>query len=451
MNHSDSQARAPGTTGKTRASSGCARLFLTSVLLGVACNNEPASTAVTLTLDPGLEAETWSAAPTPAEVVVLGVRNGSSTQLARASWPVSSLDLGELPEGSAWSFRVELRDASGALALLGLSPPLAPSLIAGREVPVHCGRVGTFSRVASGLNAGWASPALALVADRYVFVGGKSAGSSAAPSELYDLAALAPLLGQAALPRVPRHALASRSGMLVLLDETGGTALDLTTGASSEIDASLLGDASGGVTLGDGDGGAFLVGATRSDGAATGTVLHLDASGKLTRLALGVPRRRAAATRVEGLGLVIAGGEAEASVEILPGGAGAFVSTGLLLPSIAGAALAPLSSSEALLLGGAGPDQTPAQPIRFSLECSGGCPAPTPRGAHLHHDPGPGLQPRRGQGARRGRGGRSDEGDPDRAARRRAPRDRRAAEGAAEGGLHHGTSGQARAGAGGRG
>lgn len=357
---------------------GYAPFFLTSVLLALACSKEDEPAPVVVRLDAGQEGDAWTQAPAPVEVTLLGLQDGVSSQLARGPFPAERLDLGVLAAGSAWAFRAELRDAAGALVLRGVSPPLGGSVLAGRELPVHCGRVGAFSRPTAGLTSGWRRPALALALDRYLLVAGERLGDDGVSSELYDLAALIPLVGGSPLPRTPRTAAASRSGRALLIDDGGATLLDLSTGESATVVPDLAGDAAGGLVVEDGDGGAFVVGAARSSGSPTGTVLRLDARGTLTRLALQQPRLGAAAAWVDGAGLVVAGGGVEASVELLSPGASAFVATGLLLPATLGAALAPLSAAELVLLGGLAPDQTPRAPVQLSLSCAAGCPAPAP-------------------------------------------------------------------------
>jgi hypothetical protein len=352
-------------------------LLITSALLALACGEDDPAAPVTFLLGPGQELDALSLPPAPAEVTLLGVKDGAASTLLRSALPAERLALDALPSEGTWTFRAELRDATGTLLLRGQTPPLSSGLLAGSTVPIHCGRIGAFSRPSAGLSAGWRRPALALALDRYLLVAGESV-EEGAPTELYDLAALLPLVASAPLPRAPRTAAASRSGRVLLIDDKGATILDLSTGSVVEVTAELAGDASGGQVIDDGDGGTFVVGATRAEGDLTGTVLHLDRQGTLVRLALQQPRRGAAAAWVEGAGLVVAGGDAEASVEVLPPGSSAFVATGLLLPAVAGAALAPLSASELVLLGGVIKDPSPAPARRLSLACAAGCPAPAP-------------------------------------------------------------------------
>jgi hypothetical protein len=351
-------------------------LLITSALLALGCGDDPAA-PVTFLLGSGQEIDALNQPPVPIEVTLLGVKDGSASALLRSALPAERLVLDALSSEGTWTFRAELRDAAGTLLLRGQTPPLSSGLLAGSTVPIHCGRVSAFSRPSAGLSAGWTRPALALALDRYLLVAGESV-EEGTPTELYDLAALLPLVASAPLPRAPRTTAASRSGWVLLINDKGATTLDLSTGAVVEITAELAGDASGGQVIDDGDGGSFVVGATRAEGEPTGTVLHLDWQGTLARLELQQPRRGAAAAWVEGAGLVVAGGDAEASVEVLPPGSSTFVATGLLLPAVTGAALAPLSPSELVLLGGVTPDPSPAPARRLSLACAAGCLAPAP-------------------------------------------------------------------------
>ncbi|MCU0654643.1 MAG: hypothetical protein MUF64_04930 [Polyangiaceae bacterium] len=377
--------QAPRRAGARAAASRreVARPLLSALLLAAACNNDEAPRPATLALDPGQEVDAWTTAPLPSEAQVFHVQEGAANALTRAPWPALSIELPELTAGSRGAFRVELRDGTGAVALLGLSPPLSSDQLPGQTIPILCGRVGAFARPARGTLGGWQAPALGLVLDRYLLLASSTPEPSGLPSELYDLATLTPLAGQNPLPRAPDALLASRSGMTLLVNAQGATLLDLSTGDTSEVPSNLTQGVLGGTVIRDGQGGAFLLGATRLDGDPSAAILRLDAQGKLSQLSLQTPRRGASAAWLDGTGLIVAGGLPEASVEVLPPGASAFVSTGLLVPATLGATLVPLTSNEMRLLGGTDPDGAPRPSVKLSLGCTGGCTAPTPLGDEL--------------------------------------------------------------------
>jgi hypothetical protein len=233
-------------------------LLITSALLALGCGDDPAA-PVTFLLGSGQEIDALNQPPVPIEVTLLGVKDGSASALLRSALPAERLVLDALSSEGTWTFRAELRDAAGTLLLRGQTPPLSSGLLAGSTVPIHCGRVSAFSRPSAGLSAGWTRPALALALDRYLLVAGESV-EEGTPTELYDLAALLPLVASAPLPRAPRTTAASRSGWVLLINDKGATTLDLSTGAVVEITAELAGDASGGQVIDDGDGGSFVGG-----------------------------------------------------------------------------------------------------------------------------------------------------------------------------------------------
>jgi hypothetical protein len=135
----------------------------------------------------------------------------------------------------------------------------------------------------------------------------------------------------------------------------------------------------GGQAIAGPEGSAFIVGGTRS-GEPTDKVLAISKTGQLSTIVLIGARSGAAASWIEGRGLVVAGGsEAAAGAELLAPGATAFVPLAYPPDGARGASLAALDSARVLRIGGKLPDASPAPTVELSLACGTDCVA-TPRG-----------------------------------------------------------------------
>jgi hypothetical protein len=128
----------------------------------------------------------------------------------------------------------------------------------------------------------------------------------------------------------------------------------------------------GGATVVADDGTAFIVGGTRMDGDPTAAVLRVSPQGDLTSASLTAPRLGASAAWVAGVGLVVAGGNATATVA----GVETLAATGTLAVALpypadatTGAGMGRLDASHVVLGGG-----TPATDTRVvNLTCGAAC------------------------------------------------------------------------------
>jgi len=257
-----------------------------------------------------------------------------SHPLASVPATTSTIDLGSLDENSVGMIEVSGLDGSGHTLVFGSTIPIQFGDVDGLTIQLFVQRTGALAALPSPLTDGRESPVLALIGGRYLFVGGGTDTTLALATQLYDFASLSPLPSPPTLAVTPQSlAFVGTAGWIVgpsgTPAVTTASEFDFAAGTATAVTAPSGGpftfdDIAGGATVSatDGSGAQFIVGGTRTTGtatsAATTAVLEIDSTGALSWLTTKYPRWGAAATWVDAVGLVVAGGSASApGVEIL--------------------------------------------------------------------------------------------------------------------------------------
>jgi len=316
------------------------------------------------------------------------VSDGARSLLATVPAPVSSIALPDNFASSAISrFEATGTDAMGATVVWGSTIPYSLTGIAGYGVWAFVGRAGGWSRAPGTLGQFHFHSLVAPAFSKYVIAVGGDPVAASAPTVLdsYDMDVWAPFQGMAApLPRSPK------SLVIGYAPDPDGVDIDIEMLSIDDTDASWfnislgvtdvtftpppgldLAEIAGGETIPLPDGTVYVIGATRSVGAATSKVLRIDATGQFQVLSLTTPRQGAAAAAI-GKSLVVAGGAAEgAGAEVLDPAENAFVPLALPADPIAGLGIAGLSPTTAILVGGADPSTgTPGSVRTFDVTCA---------------------------------------------------------------------------------
>jgi hypothetical protein len=330
----------------------------------------------------GEETDTFTRAPAPVTLQVDSIdTSGHSQTLATKSLPTASIDLGSLDESAVATLEVLGLDANGNRLVFGRSIPIQFGALDGLTIPLFVQRTGELARLPSPLPDARTEPTLAVIGGRFLFVGGGADSALASTIQLYDFAGYSALGSPPTMPRIPESVAMVRT-VGWLIDGAGATQFDFSNSSSAVVippTGGSFGEVAGGATVSARDGSQFVVGATRTTGAATARVLALDPSGKPSWLTLSAPRLGAAATWVEGQGLVVAGGSATASgVEMVS--VGSTTGAPLAYPPDAstGAGATALDRQHVLLAGGVAPPASSDAGARtIDLACLSQC-APAP-------------------------------------------------------------------------
>jgi hypothetical protein len=324
-------------------------------LLTLACSSTPSGAIRLIT---GEEADTFSRQPAPTELRVDSVDlSGNRKTLATAQLPTSSIDLGSLAANTSGTLQVTGTGADGGKLVYGQSLPVSYGALDGETIPVFVQRTGELARMPS-LPEARPSPTLALLGGRFLFVGAGSDSSLSLTTQLYDFAYFTALGSPPSLPRAPRSVVFVGT-VAWLIDEGGATKFDFSQNTYADVTEPAGGSFSeiaGGATVFASDGSQYVVGATRMAGS-TKIVLAVDSKGASPSwITLSDTRLGAAATWVDGRGLVVAGGSGTLpGVEIVAQGTSA--GSALCYPpdSSTGSAAVPLDGEHVLLAGGMTP------------------------------------------------------------------------------------------------
>jgi hypothetical protein len=331
----------------------------------------------TIQIVTGGETDTFSQSPQPTTLTVYAIDStGARSTLASAPLPTSSIDLGNQDESGGATLQVIAADLNSKELVYGQSLALQYGALNGSTLPIFVQRANQFARLPSPLTDVRQAPTLAVISGEFVFVGGGSDPTTAETTQLYDFAQYAPMSSPPSLPRVPLS-MPVIGTFALLIDQNGGTYYDFSQNNSPQ-DAPVpsgfsFADVAGGQvfyavdqTSGNLD-YVFVVGATRTTGAATAAVLQInpndtsnsgDVMGNLTWLTLSEPRLGAAATWVkESSELVVTGGSASAAgVELVTPGQKTPSPIASFPPDASiGAGAAEIDSSHVLVAGGLTP------------------------------------------------------------------------------------------------
>jgi len=367
------------------------RLFFAPIFAAaIGCSSSESGTLQIVT---GGESDTFSRTPAPVKLEVDAVdSSGQKQTLATASLPATTVDLGSVDQSSEGIIQVTGKDADGNSLVYGQSVPIQFGSLDGVTLPIFVQRTGEFARMPGPFSADTrAAPTLALVSGRYLFIGGGGDSSLSTTAQLYDFASYKPLAPPLSLPRVPESVVFVGT-VAWLIDKSGATSFDVSQGTQADVTApsgGSFGDVAGGATVVGSDGSQYLVGATRPTGTPTNAVLVIDPTGTPSWATLTGSRLGAAATWVDGRGLVVAGGSDQAGgVEILSSGTTAGVALAYPPDASTGSGAATLDGEHVLLAGGTTPMGQDAGVRSIDLTCNMQCapaawamlPAPLPLG-----------------------------------------------------------------------
>lgn len=343
-------------------------------------------------LDPGHEPDPWTEAPAATRgLVEKEASDGTRTVVLEAPAPIDSFSLGE---GGVGRFVVTGFAEDDTPVVRARSLLLSPAGLASTSLPLFVSRTARFARPPGELITDQGErPAAAVVGGRYLLTAGGQAGDRVA-LDGYDLGAWRPLAPQPSLGcpsppcRVSSLAVVADSAALAIGD---GWAIwfDLAEGTSGDValpdGLGSWADVAGGTTIEAPSGEAYVVGGTRS-GTASHSVVKLAADGAVTALSLVADRAGAAATWIDGRGLVVVGGgdTVAAGAELLPDGAKAFTTLPYPPDATTGAALLARDGSHLVRLGGRDASG-PAPSVELNLACGANC-QPSPAFAPVSLD-----------------------------------------------------------------
>jgi hypothetical protein len=282
----------------------------------------------TISIVTGGETDTFTQTPVPTSLQVAAVQadgdgGQSTTILADATLPATSVDLGSFDESASAVLTVAGFDSNNEQVLAGQSLQLDFSELPGANVPIFVQRKGQFARLPNPLSDTRTSPTLAILQGEYLLVaGGDNAPDGGLAASLYDFLALSPTAG---IPNtfIAPQSVAFDGAIGWLFDGDGGAYFDFSQGADGAITlppgGGTFADIAGGQTLIDDNGVQYIVGATRTTGAPSQWVFEVNPNdssnasypyGNATWHALTTARLGASAAWVTGIGLVVAGGNA---------------------------------------------------------------------------------------------------------------------------------------------
>lgn len=326
-----------------------------------------AKTARPLSIDitTGQEKDAFTADPPVTRVDIVVTFLDGSPPLKASAAPGATFDLGTVTDTEQMSVVVDGVDTHGNPVMHGLSLGGLPiSGISGASLPVFMARTLSWARPPGGLVQSHVGGVVGSIGEQYVTLtgGAKATGdtSTILPTQVdaYDLFGLGGAVSHA-LPHPPETIVTVGSQQL-LLYATGATWIDFT-GSTAPAEATLptgltsFGDVAGGSSVYDATGGrTFVVGGTRTS-AVSKAVLEVPDSTTLPLVAytLLTARKGAAATFVDGVGLVVAGGSADGSgVEVLAVGAKVFAALGYPADPVEGAGAVTDGAHGLGLLGG---------------------------------------------------------------------------------------------------
>ncbi len=303
------------------------------------------------------EDDVFTAAPACTSVSVSLLSDddsGTVTPLGSTSLPASSVALSDLSSSASGTLQVAAVDATGTVQVRGTSLDLSIGGLAGETLDVYVQRIGQTSLMPNPLSTVHTAPRVVISDQRYIAA--VDPGAANATLDLYDLLAFAPTTS-VTIDRAANSLVAANT-LLVAIDPTGATYVDLLDLSSGELTApagATFADVAGGQTIVSPANVSFVVGATRQTGAATQQILVVAADGTTSFAQLQTPRLGAAAAYVTGRGLVVVGGSAltgSAGAELLADGASTSTELPLPLDATTGAGAIALDNETVLVAGG---------------------------------------------------------------------------------------------------
>ncbi|MET0791663.1 MAG: hypothetical protein ABW061_09105 [Polyangiaceae bacterium] len=317
----------------------------------------------------------WAADPAVDHVQIDFVAGSTRTLLADESAQPDTVSIGsQAMSANDAHFEATGFDSAGDAVVFGATVPFDVQSFAGVYIPVFAGRKGGFTTAPDTLVSPHIHPLSAVSAQRYLLL----AGGADAAFDAYNAAAWGSATNSSdplALPQTVKSMAISGTVLLMINDEKANY-IDLagsgTTAATAPTGLKFA-DIVGGQTLVASDSTIYIVGATRTEGAATNKVLEIDPTGTLLMLQLKTPRLGAAATLVEDSLLVVGGSAKGAGAELLRLRDTTFSALDLPADETSGASVVELTSASALLAGGHDASGAPSATRTIDLSCSSEC------------------------------------------------------------------------------
>ncbi len=280
---------------------------------------------LTLEVTPGHETDAFSLDPAIERITVAAVDAAGAEITAASTAPGGSFELGELATDQLVRFEVRGTDARGDVHVRGRSLGFVLGALESEVFPIFAQRLDRWSRPPGTLPDSHTGGLAAALGERYlVLTGGTAIDGAATDLLFYDLLSLGGVAG-GTLSFVPSSLAVSADGRsLILIGDERAVWLDFDTGQNVSLEPpeglGSFATVAGGAVI-DTPSALFVVGATRATGEPTDRVLIIEPTGRATTARLNTPRLGAAASWVEGVGLLVVGGAAEgAGVEVLEDG-----------------------------------------------------------------------------------------------------------------------------------
>lgn len=288
-------------------------LLATTIAAAPACSTPDGS----IELVTGGETDTFTRAPKPTTITIEALESGGG-RTTLFSGPVgATIDLGERSRSDVRAMAVTAKDDAGIVRVRGRSLAVELGALEVVTLPIFVQRVGETARAPGSFDPGREAPILDLVQGRYLLV----AGGGLTSVFFYDTLRWSQAAATPTLPRPP-ESLAVVEAQLLTVAGASASVYDLGAGTSADVNApagTTFASVSGGRTVYAPDGTAYVVGGTRASGEPTTAILKIATDGALSFANLSAPRLGAAASWVDGRGVVVVGGSGTApGVEILP-------------------------------------------------------------------------------------------------------------------------------------
>jgi hypothetical protein len=250
--------------------------------------------------------------------------------------------------------------------VFGATLPLQYAALAGQTIPIFVQRKGELALLPGPLSDSRPAPVLSVIQGEFLLVAGGSDPALASTTQLFDFGGFAAYAAPPTLPTVPQS-IALSGTVAWLINAKGATYFDFGSNQSLAVPMPSgwsFADVAGGVTVIDPNGAQYVVGGTRTTGAASATILKIDPSdasdsnypyGKPSWIKLATPRLGAGAAWINTRGLVVAAGNTDSAgpgIEIVD--TGFTESSALPFPAdlSLGVGAAPLDAQHVLLAGG---------------------------------------------------------------------------------------------------
>lgn len=355
------------------------------LLLVFACSADPIPAGY-YTINTGQETDTLTMSPAPVSFTVISEdANGNTSQVQTSSTPITTINVGITGQNF---YLVNGVDSNGVSRVKATSYLIDANSMAGNDLPLFLGRTDAFCRptLPNLLQAQGNHPPVGIFWGQTLWIAGATNSSNQIVSEGYDLIMWAETAAPSAIspitcPSSPCQiqSIATYAGEFGLaIGANWAMSVDITANTTSTptLPSTMTNwsDVAGGRTINASTGAVYVVGPTRNT-SVTSYVLELGTDGSMNARTLSLPRQFAAATHVEGQGLlVVGGGDATdgSGAEFLADSSTAFVTLPYPPDTVTGAALLPESTGTRVWrMGGQKLDGTPAPSVVYDIACTG--------------------------------------------------------------------------------